>query len=262
MHTPARARGFTLIELLVVIAIIAVLIGILLPALGAARMQARSAACLSKLQQIGVGVSLYVDDHRNCLPQVLVSAFGQPPAPIGALFAGKKGQLPFYGINQYGAERRPLNSYLHPETVPPDSEPGTYEMRQFQSPVDRGAETTGVPAPFDRTESMYDMIGASYTLNDHTLSGEQYATLIPSTGGPMPPVFNTSRIWVVATHPIYNYQQDGDRGMRWYKKNEVEANMLFLDYHARMRVPVPNIPGQVENTTGDYTFLPQPNWPG
>jgi hypothetical protein len=38
--------------------------------------------------------------------------------------------------------------------------------------------------------------------------------------------------------------------------------MLFLDAHCRLRVKVPNIPGQVENTTPDYTFLPQPNWPG
>ena len=97
--------GFTLIELLVVIAIIALLIGILLPALGSARQTARATACGGRLQQIGVGLSMYIDDNRNCLPQILVSAFGNPPAPIGALFAGKKGQLPFYGIDQYGAER-------------------------------------------------------------------------------------------------------------------------------------------------------------
>jgi prepilin-type N-terminal cleavage/methylation domain-containing protein/prepilin-type processing-associated H-X9-DG protein len=259
----ARNRGFTLIELLVVIAIIALLIGILLPALGAARATAKATACGGRLQQIGLGISMYLENHRNCLPQVLVSAFGQPPAPIGALFAGKKGQLPFYGIDQYGAERRPLNSYLHPTSVPPDSDPGIFEMFEFQSPVDKGAENTGIPMPpFNRTDSMYDLIGGSYTLNDHTLTGEQFATLIPSRGGPMPPIHNTSKTWVVATHPIYNYQQDGDREMRWYDKHEVQANMLFLDFHARIRVKIPNIPGQVENTTADYTFLPQPNWPG
>lgn len=63
-----KRKGFTLIELLVVISIIAMLISILLPALGKARESSRMIACASKIRQVGMGTLMYSQQFNDTLP--------------------------------------------------------------------------------------------------------------------------------------------------------------------------------------------------
>ena len=63
-----KQAGFTLIELLVVIAVIALLMGVLLPALQRARKQARAVVCRANLKQWGTVLALYAEDNKGWIP--------------------------------------------------------------------------------------------------------------------------------------------------------------------------------------------------
>lgn len=67
MTRSTRREGFTLIELLVVIAIVALLVGILLPALAAARKSGKATVCMSTLRSVGQAFVLYANDHRELI---------------------------------------------------------------------------------------------------------------------------------------------------------------------------------------------------
>lgn len=249
--------------MLVVVGIIAMLVALIFPALKDVKEASGETQCASNLHQVGVAMMSYIAVYENYLPQVKVQIDPGPPAVeavIGALFGGKKGQLPAYDINVLGADRRPLNKFLAGASGFGPDDP----VPVFQCPLDRGQPLS----PFAPTDHMYDFIGTSYNLNDHALDSETCATLVPlqtanKPGGRMPRVDDASKTWMCGDVPIYNYQDDNqngvdddDRGQRWHY-GECRVNLCFVDGHVGQGIEVK--PG-IHNTTREYTFLPSQNW--
>ena len=113
-----RGSGFTLVELLVTIAIIALLAGLLLPALASAKQAGRKASCISNLRQLGIAVHAYASDFNGNIPYgPKAPPFTSPadfypstgtPTPILSLRSGAPAALGLLLKNYLGAQAKVL----------------------------------------------------------------------------------------------------------------------------------------------------------
>jgi prepilin-type N-terminal cleavage/methylation domain-containing protein len=118
-----RIRAFTLIELLVVIAIIALLISILIPALGKARRSGRQAVTLARLHDLGTGMTAYANDYKDQLPALI-----------------DRDEKPILGLSLLAkTNSAPVVSFLNPNTQDQLARQTTQDDRPILADLD-GAE--------------------------------------------------------------------------------------------------------------------------
>ena len=185
-----KNNGFTLIELLVVISIIALLVGILLPALGAARKSAQNMKCLSNLKQIGIGNWAYSFENKELLPPSFVDTSGvggfddvvdgtEWPAIINAYLTGS-------GKTDYAdfADENNTEAFLCP-SVPMEGGRLHYGASRLLFPLRVGSIPETSPEWLDlyntgngrRTSEVMMMSDGKQTLPDADTGPRSYAAL-------------------------------------------------------------------------------------
>jgi prepilin-type N-terminal cleavage/methylation domain-containing protein/prepilin-type processing-associated H-X9-DG protein len=166
----ARQRGFTLIELLVVIAIIAVLIGLLLPAVQSAREAARRAQCVNNLKQIGLGIHNYLDRSGTTFPPACMGVAGQDWAAWNA--SGLSWRLVILPELEQNPAYNSINWSRHEDYGADIATVWYTRFAAFSCPSD-GWASNGF-APYDLTRGLYPVTGPPPNPNGG-------ATAVPAT---------------------------------------------------------------------------------
>jgi prepilin-type N-terminal cleavage/methylation domain-containing protein/prepilin-type processing-associated H-X9-DG protein len=238
--------GFTLIELLVVIAIVALLMAVLLPALGAARNRARTVVCRSNLKQWGTTFALYTQENQGCLP---------------ADFAGTSGMWLLRGVFVSEDDPNADTSTFHhfrtrkialcPMAVRPSSQSGNMQSSATSFGSYRGEPLEGtVGSRFTPWEILKPapVFRCSYGLNRVVFQGLSLLAH-PNWGGPWPcvnvfslrgapviPLMLDSSSpqplpWSSISPPLT--EEDAGTGGFCMNRHGAYTNGLFLDWSVR-----------------------------
>jgi len=214
-RTTIETKGFTLIELLVVIAIIAILAGLLLPALASAKAKAKRIQCASNLKQTSMATLLYMQDQADAFP-----AAGDVAGSYD-MWGGKIGsEVP-------DPSNRLINSYLG---LPGSTTNGDAGMLVFKCPADNGAIAGSWPARFP---TVMDHLGTSYLYNSSANNNDGATGLFQKREGA---VTSPSRIILVNDFSFNCFFENNHafESMYWHDRSTLGfGNVVFNDQHVQ-----------------------------